>query len=650
MLQQYISTGYYVNDCGNGIQPPITGIGVFTGFLDQCHADAQAYYLAIQQSLSLRESNPCLSISGATTTTTSTTTPSPIINLSSSGQISYDWTGNFRGEDEAYYDIVAWGNTNGYLSGMKYGSNNYISSISANDIGGYGVVLGVIKGSGTVTGFGSNVSNLLDIPHLSGVIQVSVGYDHCVALKSNGTITGWGRDNWGALRINNIISNAVKVCAGIGSTVILLDNGVITGTSTIGGGTSISYPTFSGFINIDHCNSHVLGLLNSGILTGFGSNSVGESQLTYISGIKDISAGLYCNMIVYDNGYITGYGTDEAIYNTPNIGNSGVKVMLKNHIGTVLKTNQDIQQWIGPWILESGNIILPSYISNNVVDISQGLNFTAAIVKRLATGNNNAYNITTGFNYLWRVTYVGGNQSYGGISIGDLYPPSGQVIQNCDNYSFFLPSISATGVSYTASGVTNCSSYGGTHEISFISILKQYPLFNINYGDGYISKTGYAATGITTGDYWNNISPYERSNKLLYYSDGSLSTLSGGWISLGTGYVGYLSHNDNMYRTYISGSGISTFGIKISGFNTGHYTVLAYGHGSGSGKISKISFFKNNTLISTQQTSSGINYNNAIFSGNNQYVQEDYKITNVNDYLYVLTSGFINGIQCIKLD
>lgn len=181
------------------------------------------------------------------------------------------------------------------------------------------------------------------------------------------------------------------------------------------------------------------------MLTGIGLNNFGEGNLTDLNGVSKISAGISTSMVVYNNGNVTGYGTNQAKNNTPNVSNSGVDVRLKGHIGTILKTNQDIQQWVAPWDSEGNNIIKPSYLQNNVVAISQGVNFTAAIFKRPASTCVIVPQVITGQQYLWKVTYVGGTDSYGGISLNDLYTGGANVIQPCDCSSFSLPIITSVG-------------------------------------------------------------------------------------------------------------------------------------------------------------------------------------------------------------
>ena len=648
-LQQYISTGYYIDDCANGLQQPISTQYVYTGYFNQADSDCKAYAFAKELAVNLRILDPCLSPPTTTTTTTSTTTAPPSTVLDPSGP-SFDWVNDFVGQDDAYYDIIAWGGTNGYLSGNRFDTDQYFSSLSANDLAGYGVVLAVIKGAGSVTGFGYNGFNQLDIPNgLTDVKQVSVGYDYVLALKNDGTVTGWGLDQFGLLNFNTGLSNVQKVCAGVGGNVFLLSSGIITGSSN-----TIAYPNYSGFINIDFSHSHILAINSGGQITGIGANYFGESNVYSLNGISKLSAGSSSSAAVYNDGQTTGYG-DGFARNFINTSNSGVKIGLRHLLGTVLKTNGDIDQVVNG---SSSLIERPDYLKNTIVDISQGMSFTAAIFKRPAVVPEV---VITGYDYLWEITYVGGGDSYGGLSIGDLYSSNATVTQPCDSYSFVLPVITSGGQTYTEQNVPNCNIYAGTHQIDFNSV-GQYLLLNINYSkDNSSPKVGFAGTGITNSDYWNPIieSDIVENTVNLYYSNSVLSTISGGELAYNLPLMSgiSLSHADDMYGTAISGIANpqvnDTWGkLRFRNFPTGNYKAYLYGHGPKSGDYGRFYLFSEyGTSPGVEMnTTSGINFDSGVFTENIQYVTKEFNISSVYDIISVSFRNFINGIQFIRIN
>ena len=55
----------------------------------------------------------------------------------------------------------------------------------------------MLKADGTVVAWGNNSDGQTTVPAgLSGVVQVSAGYGHMVAVKSDGRVVGWGNNSY----------------------------------------------------------------------------------------------------------------------------------------------------------------------------------------------------------------------------------------------------------------------------------------------------------------------------------------------------------------------------------------------------------------------------------------------------------------------
>ena len=66
-----------------------------------------------------------------------------------------------------------------------------LSGVTAIAAGGYHSL--ALKSDGTVVGWGATATGQTTIPAgLSGVIAIAAGYHHSLALKSDGTVVGWG--------------------------------------------------------------------------------------------------------------------------------------------------------------------------------------------------------------------------------------------------------------------------------------------------------------------------------------------------------------------------------------------------------------------------------------------------------------------------
>jgi hypothetical protein len=101
-----------------------------------------------------------------------------------------------------------------------------------------------------------------------------------------------------------------------------------------------------------------------------------------------------------------------------------------------------------------------------------------------------------------------------------------------------------------------------------------------------------------------------------------------------------------MYATYISGFNI--LGVRFSGFSTpGIYYLYAYGHGPLSGQNTKFDIINDNILVGSKVTSTGVNFNSTIFSDDNQYISQAFRVNSPRSSLTIICSGFLNGIQII---
>src|SRR6185436_9930746 len=72
-----------------------------------------------------------------------------------------------------------------------------------------------LKSDGTVRAWGLNDYGQLGdgtttvaVSGLTGVIAISAGYAHSLALKSDGTVWAWGLNNWGQLGIGSADGDA----------------------------------------------------------------------------------------------------------------------------------------------------------------------------------------------------------------------------------------------------------------------------------------------------------------------------------------------------------------------------------------------------------------------------------------------------------
>lgn len=633
-MKKYISTINYI-DCCAGTDAPITGVATITGYISQEYVDTQAYVLARSIAQGLRILSPCAPVeSGVVPPATSETISYNLSTFPASGK---NWTDYFEAKYSAYYDIKAFGGVELTVSGTQIKGDAYYTDISVSDSAEDGVILAATK-EGKVEHYGVSSYGISNVPNLSGLLspatKVSVGYDHALLLFENGTITGWGRDAWGALSvISGGRTDICKIAAMYGGSLLLTTGGMITGTSLIQGKPSNIPNGRTGIIDIAGYSTNGLVLFNNGTVSGvgYGYSDVLDSKV--FSGASGISAGINTS-VVYDGG-VTGWGTNLA--RTPSSLRGIIKAQIIGNVGIALNESGNLYSW------GDGSYSIPSYIYNNVVDFDCGKDFTAAIVKR----NEYTYNCTpdTGYNLFWKVTNI--DEKYGRLKLNDLYVSSGVVRQDCNGNFFTLPVISGEGTGYLKY-IKDCSTYidgSSLYPVAFTSV-KRYPMLNINYYDGYTTFAGIAATGITSIDYWNNI-VHQTSPQSLKFSDNNTSYISGGNIIKGTGISKLVSNTagNDLLKTALHTSGQYAF-IPFYNLPTGIYNIYCYARGSGDSSISHVKIYTDR-FFSGAMTETGNAWTSSGWVDGLQYasfrnVSLPYSRSN---NVVIACSGNLNGIQ-----
>lgn len=629
-MKRYVSTVNYIDYC-DGSGPPITGVATITGYISQEYVDTQAYVLARSIAQGLREITPCFpSTSGVPPTEVSETTTYTLSTFPTTGK---NWTNYFESKYTSYYDIKAFGGTEMTITGGYFNDGRYYTNVSASDTAREGIVLATTK-NGDVEYYGRSTYRLNDIPTLTiPATDISVGSDHVLALLQNGTITGWGRDAWGALSvISGGRTDICKIAAMHGGSLLLTTGGMITGTSFIQGLPSNIPNGRTGVIDIAGYATNGLVLFNNGVVSGVGYGYSDVLETKTVPQASGISAGINSSIVYY--GGVTGWGTNLA--RTPSSLRGIIKAQVIGNVGIALNESGNLYSW------GDDSYSIPSYIYNNVVDFDCGKNFTAAIVKR----NDSSYNCIpdTGYNLFWKVTDV--EEEYGRLKLNDLYLSSDTVTQDCNRYEFTLPVISGEGTGYLKY-VRDCSTYIGEpslYPVTFTSV-KRYPLLNINYYDGSTMFTGVAATGITATDYWNNITSLT-SPLLLNFSDGTGSYISGGNIIRGTGFGRFISDtvDNNLLKTSLYTSGQYAF-IPFYNLPTGIYNIYCYARGSGDNDVSHVKIYTH-TFFSGATTTTGNPWVSGWVDGL-QYVSfENISLPySRSNNIVIACSGNLNGIQ-----
>jgi alpha-tubulin suppressor-like RCC1 family protein len=190
----------------------------------------------------------------------------------------------------------------------------------------------------------------LKIGKTSDWSDVSVGNSYTIAVRTNGTLWGWGLNNVGQLgetgsitrsspiQIGNL-TNWSNVEAKYSNSMALDSSGKLYSTSygvTYGKSIPIQVTSSSNWNDISVGNNHAIGIKTDGTIWGWGSNSSGQlgvnSIISYASPIQlgthsnwlKVSAGENFTMAIKTNGTLWGWGNNNygKIGDTTQVGKS----------------------------------------------------------------------------------------------------------------------------------------------------------------------------------------------------------------------------------------------------------------------------------------------------------------------------------------
>jgi hypothetical protein len=145
----------------------------------------------------------------------------------------------------------------------------------------------------------------------TNVIAVSVGYDHCLALKADGTVIGWGQNSGGQLNIPGGLADVVAVAAGYSHSLALRGDGRLFAWGSDAWG-SIDIP--AGATNIvailtGSCASHNLAVQEGGKVYAWGRNYSGQINVpSRASGVVAVAAGCETSVALRADGTVVVWG------------------------------------------------------------------------------------------------------------------------------------------------------------------------------------------------------------------------------------------------------------------------------------------------------------------------------------------------------
>jgi len=141
---------------------------------------------------------------------------------------------------------------------------------------------------------------------LTNITKIAAGYGHALALKSDGSIVGWGDNGYGQATPPDG-NDFVNIAAGGGYSLALKSDGSIVGWGTNDSG-RITPPVGNDFVAIAAGGLHGLALRSNGSVVGWGYNADGQATPPPGNDFVAIAGGEFHSLALKSDGSIIGWG------------------------------------------------------------------------------------------------------------------------------------------------------------------------------------------------------------------------------------------------------------------------------------------------------------------------------------------------------
>ena len=170
-----------------------------------------------------------------------------------------------------------------------------------------------LKVDGTVAGWGWNDYGQATPPdNLSDVVTIAAGGRHSLALKADGTVVGWGANYYGQAIPRDNLSDVVAIAAGYEHSLALKADGTVVrwGGVYYTGPTILPPPdNLSDVVAIAAGDYHSLALKADGMVVGWGWNNYGQATPpANLDNVVAIAAGFYHSLALKADGTVIGWG------------------------------------------------------------------------------------------------------------------------------------------------------------------------------------------------------------------------------------------------------------------------------------------------------------------------------------------------------
>ena len=201
-----------------------------------------------------------------------------------------------------------------------------------------------LRRDGSILAWGRNERGQTEVPAGHDVVQaIAGGDDFSLALRSDGSLLGWGWNRFGRADVPSG-SDFTAIAAGGNHGLALLRNGTIIawGEDRLG---QTRVPAGGDFVAVSAGRSHSLAMRADGSIVGWGTSEQGQIDTPEGEGFKAIAAGYYHGLALRRDGSLIGWGRNKYGENDVPPGHDFIAIAGGGWHSLALKEDGSIVQW-----------------------------------------------------------------------------------------------------------------------------------------------------------------------------------------------------------------------------------------------------------------------------------------------------------------
>lgn len=233
-----------------------------------------------------------------------------------------------------------------------------LTDLQPNDAGFYGVVVSNPEGSvrsadaeltiSQIAAWGFNpyfpTTNVP--PNLINVVAITSGFQHCLAVRTDGSVSEWGDTAHWPTQVPFDLYDAASAAAGGSHSLAVRRNGSVVGWGENTSGQLNIPASLSGAVAVAAGVKHSLALKGDGTVVAWGDNSARQTNVPpNLASIVEIAAGSWHNLALRSDGSVIAWGGSSYHTNIPPDLTNAVAVAAGSYHNLALTADGRVVAW-----------------------------------------------------------------------------------------------------------------------------------------------------------------------------------------------------------------------------------------------------------------------------------------------------------------